>query len=401
MTPLKPEILSPAGDLEKLKFAVNYGADAVYLALKKFGMRTFAGNFSLEEYKSGISYAHGKNAKVYLTLNTLPRQSLFEDFNSLLASLAETPPDAFIVSDPGALTAVKSAFPDIDIHLSTQASVVNAEGAAFWHKNGVKRIVLARELSLKEIKSIREKLPETLELEAFVHGSMCVAYSGRCLLSYYFTGRNANEGSCAQPCRWKYQVTEQSREGLPVESHPDGSYVFSSRDICMIEHIGDLVGSGISAFKIEGRMRSAYYAACVTNAYKMALEDFLAGKPFDESYKDEVMSVSHREYHTGFYYDDPSEFANTTKLAGYINEKTFFAFVKSFDKETSLARCVQKNKLCANTFVKLLTPGEIPKKLFIGAIYDLDLNPIPSTPHPGMEFYLKINAKSGDIIRGN
>lgn len=397
------EILSPAGNPEKLRFAVNYGADAVYCALKEFGMRAFSDNFSPEELKEGIEYAHTRGVKVYLTLNTMPAESKITELPDVLESIKDALPDAFIISDPGVMEVVKSTYPQVDIHLSTQASTVNAAGCNFWYKNGVKRIVLARELTLKDIKLIRQNVPDDLELEAFVHGAMCISYSGRCLLSNHFTGRNANEGRCAQPCRWKYYIKEEKRpdEILSAEGYSEGTYIFSSKDTCMIEHIGDLVEAGINSFKIEGRMKSAYYTACVTNAYKMALKDYNNGLPFNKAYLDEVEGVSHREYHTGFFYENPSDNPNTVTQPGYLCEKPFYCDVLSYDEKTCLARCYQRNKMIKGTTAQLLTPGKTGKDIIIEKIYDLEMNEIDSTPHPKMEFYIHLpGAKPGDIIRG-
>ena len=308
----KPEILSPAGNLEKLIYAVNYGADAVYCALDRFGMRSAADNFTPDELKEGIAYAHAHNAKLYLTLNTMPKDAELAVLPEYLRIAEELKPDAYIVSDPGVLEYLKEYIPDAVIHLSTQANTLNAAACRFWHKNGVQRIVLARELSLSDIKRIRANTPPELELECFVHGAMCVSYSGRCLLSNYYVNRNANNGACAQPCRWKYYLYEEKRTAdvIEAEQYPEGTYVFSSKDLCMIEHIPELIDAGIDSFKIEGRVKSAYYTAVITNAYKMALEDYLKdleGYVFNPKYLDEVESVSHREYSTGYLFSTPSE----------------------------------------------------------------------------------------------
>lgn len=398
-----PELLSPAGNLEKLKFAVAYGADAVYCSLKDFGMRASSDNFTPEELSDGIAFARGKGVKVYLTLNIMPSEAMIQELPAVLDSIKDSIPDAFIISDPGVMETVLRAFPDAVIHLSTQASVVNAEGCRFWHKNGVKRIVLARELTLKDIKNIRQNIPDDLELEAFVHGAMCISYSGRCLLSHYFTGRNANEGRCAQPCRWKYYVKEEKRpdDVITAEEFSEGTYIFSSRDTCMLGHLDDLLDAGIDSLKIEGRIKSAYYTACVTNAYRMALNDRLAGKPFDGAYIEEVEGVSHREYHTGFYYDNTGENANTVTMPGYICEKPFYCSVMSYDEVTQLAQCRQRNKMVKGSAAQLLTPGKTGKDIFIDKIFDADMNEIESAPHPKMVFYIKVpGAKAGDIIRG-
>lgn len=397
-----PELLSPAGNLEKLKYAVNYGADAVYCALDKFGMRASAGNLSKDELKAALDYAHERNAKVYLTMNTMPRDYELQDLRQYAKTLSEITPDAFIISDPGVMEIVKDAIPDAEIHLSTQASTVNSASVNFWAKQGVKRVVLARELSLDEIKMIRQNIPEEVELECFVHGAMCVSYSGRCLLSNYFMNRNANNGQCAQPCRWKYHLREEKREeNLYAEQDEGGTYVFSSRDMRMIEHIEDLVDAGIDSFKIEGRMKSAYYTAAITNAYRIAIDDYLSNREFDARCLRETESVSHREYGTGYFYSSPQTDANVVYANEYIADRPFLATVTEFDAEKGLAKCYQRNKMCVGDNANILSPKCFGRDFVIGNMYDLQMNKIESTPHAGMEFYLEIDqAKSGDIIRG-
>ncbi|MBQ3231131.1 MAG: U32 family peptidase C-terminal domain-containing protein [Clostridia bacterium] len=398
----RPELLSPAGNPEKLRYAVNYGADAVYCALERFGMRASAGNFKPEELKSGIEYAHSRGAKVYLTLNTMPREHELEALREMCPTLSELAPDAYIISDPGVLDIVKENVENAVIHLSTQATTVNSAAIKFWSRAGVSRVVLARELSLAEIKEIRANIPPETELECFVHGAMCVSYSGRCLLSNYYTGRNANSGACAQPCRWKYVLKEDKRgETAYTEQDEHGTYIFSSRDMRMIEHIGDLVDAGIDSFKLEGRMKSAYYTAAITNAYRIAIDDYFAGKPLDERCIVETDSVSHREYGTGYFYSSPDIDANIVIQNEYIADRPFLATVTEFNPETKLAKCYQRNKMCAGQKANLLSPGTFGKDFVIGEMFDVEMNPIDSTPHAGMEFYLKLeNASSGDIIRG-
>ncbi len=398
----RPELLSPAGNLEKLKYAINYGADAVYCALDRFGMRASAGNLNLSELQEGLDYAHARNAKVYLTLNTMPRDSELEALRDYARELAAVTPDAFIISDPGVMDIIKEEIPNAEIHLSTQASTVNSAAVKFWSRYGVKRVVLARELSLEEIKRLRASIPEETEIECFVHGAMCISYSGRCLMSNYYTGRNANGGACAQPCRWKYFLREEKHgETAYAEQYGDGTYVFSSRDMRMIDHINDLVEAGIDSLKIEGRMKSAYYTAAITNAYKIALDDYFGGKPFDARCLRETESVSHREYGTGYFYSSPSEDANTVEENEYIADRPFLATVTEYNPESRLAKCVQRNKMSVGEGANLLTPGSFGEDFVIGKMYDLEMNPIESTPHAKMEFYLELeNAKSGDIIRG-
>ena len=398
----RPELLSPAGNLEKLKYAVNYGADAVYCALDRFGMRASAGNLSPEELKEALDYAHQRDAKVYVTLNTMPRDNELSDLREYAKILRQVTPDAFIISDPGVMDIIKTEIPDAVLHLSTQASTVNSASINFWKRFGVSRVVLARELSLEEIRLIRQNIDPETELECFVHGAMCVSYSGRCLLSNYLTGRNANGGACAQPCRWKYHLREEKRsENLYAEEDPQGTYVFSSKDMRMIEHIGDLVEAGVDSFKIEGRMKSAYYTAAITNAYRMAIDDYFEGREFDARCVKETENVSHREYGTGYFYSNPDTDANVVDANEYIADRPFLATVTSFDPEKGLAKCYQRNKMVKGMKANLLSPKSFGRDLMIGNMFDSDMNPIESTPHAGMEFYLEIDsAKSGDIIRG-
>lgn len=398
-----PELLSPAGNPEKLRFAINYGADAVYCALKEFGMRAAADNFTLEELDAALKFVHSKGKKLYLTLNTLPVEQETARLEEILKELRSVTPDAFIVADIGVMEIIKKHIPEAAIHLSTQASTVNSFGCRFWHNYGVRRIVLARELTLENVKALRQNIPEELELEAFIHGAMCVAYSGRCLLSSYFTGRSGNNGRCTQPCRWKYYLHEEKRpdDVISAEEDEHGSYLFSSRDMCMIEHLPDLIDSGVDSLKIEGRMKSAYYTACVTNAYKMALCDIINGVPLSDKYMAELNGVSHREYCTGFWYESPHVQANIVPKNEYLCEKAFLATVTDYDAETGLAKCFQRNKMLNNTVVQLLSPGKLGRDITVTELFDTEMNPIESTPHPCMEFYMRLdNALPGDIIRG-
>lgn len=399
----RPELLSPAGDPEKLRFAVEYGADAVYCALGKFGLRRACGNFTPETLREGLAFAHARGKKVYLTLNaTLRERELGELVSLLRETAAVCPPDAYILSDPGALDLLREVCPGAEAHLSTQQSTVNSAACLHWYRQGVRRIVLARELSLAEIRAIRKAVPRDLELEVFVHGAMCVSYSGRCLLSNYFTGRDANAGGCAQPCRWKYYLREEKRpfDVITAEQDEEGTYVFSSRDLCMIEHLSDLVEAGVDSLKIEGRVKSAYYAAVVTNAYRISLDDCLAGRPFDPALRRELESVSHREYGTGYYYAEPSSDANLVSDNRYLRDRAFLARVEAFDPATGLARCRQNNKLCLGDACNLLSPGTTGRDCTVEALYDAEMQPIPDTRHPQMPFYLPLpGAKAGDLLR--
>ena len=318
----KPELLSPAGNLEKLKSAVLYGADAVYLAGKRFGMRAAADNFTDEEMIEGITHAHSRGVKVYVTLNVMPRTNEYEALAKYIRFLADAGADAVIVSDIGVMELVRETAPELELHISTQASAVSAQAVRAWSRFGAARVVLARELTLADVREIHRAVPD-VELECFIHGSMCVAYSGRCLLSQYYVGRDANRGACAQPCRWKYRTDHGFHElkrpdqVLTAEEHPEGTFIMSSKDLCMIEHIPELMEAGIASFKIEGRMKSAYYTAAVTNAYRLAIDAYLrdpAGYTYDPAYLRELECVSHREYDTGFFFDHPMDDAKITEI---------------------------------------------------------------------------------------
>lgn len=400
------EILSPAGDLEKLHFAVAYGADAVYLALSRFGMRASAGNFTPEEYRQGLDFAHSHGVKVYCTLNTMPHEGELNDLDTLLQGLEGEIPDAFIVSDPGVMATVRRLLPKAEIHLSTQCSTVNSRACRLWYESfGIKRVVLARELTLDEIRAIRQNIPKDMEIECFVHGAMCVSYSGRCLLSNYATGRDANRGMCAQPCRWQYSMADV-RDGIPLfsaEQDEGGTYAFSSKDLCMVEHIPSLAEAGIDSFKIEGRMKSAYYTATVTNAYRMAYDSYAenpSSYAFNPAWKTEVENVSHREYGTGFFFSSPGEAAQVCRENVYINDRAFLATVDGFDEEKGLARLIQRNKFKVGDTVQRLTPGGCGESFEVTEMLDESFDRIESCPHPKQVFYIPMkNAKKWDIIR--
>ncbi len=395
-----PEILSPAGNYEKFEFALRYGADAVYLSGNSFGMRAAADNFTADEMKKAVEKAHETGKKVYVTVNTMPRNNDIEKLPGYLEILSDIKPDALIVADLGVFTLVKKHLPDMDIHISTQGANFNYQTCRTWHDMGAKRVVMARELTLEEIAEIRAKTPSSLELEAFVHGSMCVSVSGRCLLSDYYTGRGANEGKCTQPCRWTYHFAEEKRpeDVLTGEVYPEGTYIFGSRDMCLISHIDELASAGIDSFKIEGRMKSAYYTAVITNAYRMAMDDWQNGREFNPLLLREVDSVSHREYCTGYYFSNTADTSNLASTTGYLKEKAFLAIVLSC--ENGLARCRQKNKMTSGDSARFLTPGKTAVDMTVGKMYDLDMQPIQSTPHAQMEFYIELgfDAKQGDII---
>ena len=405
----RPEILSPAGNFEKMRAAILYGADAVYLAGQIFGMRAAADNFSIEELADAVEYAHARGVKVYLTLNTMPREYEYPTLRKYLSDLSHINIDAMIIADVGVLMLVKEMLPNMEIHISTQANATSAAACLAWYALGAKRVVLARELTLDEIKAIRAGIPDELEIECFVHGSMCVSYSGRCLLSNHMVGRDANRGMCAQPCRWNYtikhyEIEEEKRPDckMPVEEINGETFIMASRDTCTIEHIPELVEAGINSFKIEGRMKSAYYTAVVTNAYKMALDSYFSGDyQYDAEWYRELESVSHRDYHTGYYFTDSHADANLASNNGYIKDKAYLAVATSYDAESGLAEFTQRNKMCFGDVAEILTPGKIGRELTIGELYDENMNPIESTPHPYMKFYMRVpfEIREGDILR--
>ena len=405
----RPEILSPAGNFEKMVAAIRYGADAVYLAGHIFGMRAAADNFSVEELREAVKYAHERDVKVYLTLNTMPRENEYELLRQYLSDLSDIGIDAMIIADVGVLNLVKEMLPEMEIHISTQANATSAAACRAWYAMGAKRVVLARELTLDEIKAIRANIPEDLEIECFVHGSMCVSYSGRCLLSNHMVGRDANRGMCAQPCRWNYtirhyEIEEEKRPDckMPIEEINGETFIMASRDTCTIEHIPELIEAGINSFKIEGRMKSAYYTAVVTNAYKMALDSYFSGNyEYDPEWYRELESVSHRDYHTGYYFTDSHMDANLAPNNGYIKDKAYLAVAVGYDAESGLAKFTQRNKMSSGESAELLTPGQIGRQLVIGELFDENMNPIESTPHPDMTFYMKVSTevKVGDILR--
>ncbi len=401
-----PELLSPAGSPEKLRAALNYGADAVYLAGNMFGMRAAAANFSDEELYEAVRYTHVRGKKVYLTLNTMPREYEYDALRAYLRRIGGAGIDAFIIADMGVLATVKELLPDAEVHISTQTSCVSSASAKMWQALGATRVVLARELTLEEIRRIRDNIPPELELEAFIHGSMCISYSGRCLLSNHFTGRDGNRGMCAQPCRWNYVITEEKRPEmpLPIEETEHGTFIMSSRDMCMIEHIPALMTSGINSFKIEGRMKSAYYTAVVTNAYRMAMDRYIADPAayvYDPMWLRELESVSHREYATGYYFDVSTETAQTVTDMGYLREKAYLAVVTDYDAETGIAAFIQRNKVVSGTTAELITPGMVGRSLPVHNMKNEAGEAIASAPHPFMRFTMPVPfaVREGDILR--
>ena len=399
--------------MEKMKAAILYGADAVYLASDMFGMRAAADNFTLEELAEATKYAHERNVKIYVTVNTMPHSNEYARLEKYLKAYDEIGVDALIISDLGVITLARKIIPNMEIHISTQASVVSSATATAYYNLGAKRVVLARELSLEEINEIRRNTPKDLELECFIHGSMCISYSGRCLLSNYYTGRDANRGACAQPCRWNYTnaspitFAEEKRLGeeLSIEEYSHGSFIMSSKDMCMIEHIPELMESGIDSFKIEGRMKSAYYTAICANTYKMAMNEYLKN-PKEYKYNPlwlrELESVSHREYATGFYYDNPINNPQTVTQNGYLREKAYLC-VATGERDGDFAYFVQRNKVIEGDSCEIITPGECGKSFVATELYNEKGEKIESAPHPSMKFKMKVpfDVKAGDIVRSS
>ena len=384
----KPELLAPAGDMERLRMAVLYGADAVYLAGTSFGMRSFAGNFSPEELPQAVAWAHSHGVRVHATVNTMPRNGEADRLPAHLELLQEAGVDALILADLGAFTLAGRYAPRCERHVSTQVSVANYACAAAWHDLGAKRVILARELSLREIQEIRRRTPASLELEAFVHGAMCVSYSGRCLLSNYMTGRDSNRGACAQPCRYQYYLMEEKRPGeyFPVFEDEKGSYIMNSRDMCMIDHIGELMEAGLSSLKIEGRAKSAYYAAIITGAYRHVIDDVAAGRTPDPVWRDEVEHVSHRRYATGFYFGQPGQY---TENARYIREWQVVALVIDCD-ESGYATLSLRNKFSAGEPLELVGPDTKPVAFVAPVMEDEAGEPLAEARHPEMLFRMRL-----------
>ena len=387
----KIELLSPAGDMERLRMAVLYGADSVYLAGTAFGMRAFAGNFSPEELPEAVKFAHSHGVKVHVTVNTMPRNEEVAALPAYLEQLQDAGVDALILADLGAFTLAGKYAPKCARHISTQQSIANYECAAAWHDLGAQRVVLARELSLEEIATIRAKTPKTLEIETFGHGAMCVSYSGRCRLSNYMTGRDSNRGACAQPCRYQYALMEEKRPGeyFPVFEDEKGTYILNSRDMCMIDHLPALQEAGVDCIKIEGRAKSAYYAAIVTGAYRHCIDDAAAGRPADPVWRDEVEHVSHRIYSTGFYFGEPGQYTQNSR---YIRTWQVTAIVESCDDQ-GLAKCSLRNKFRLGDTLEAVGPDLRPFPFTVQAMSDAEGNPLEEPRTPQMEFYLQLPKK--------
>ncbi|WP_291257745.1 U32 family peptidase [Flavonifractor sp.] len=382
------ELLAPAGDMERLRMSLAYGADAVYLAGTDFGMRSFAGNFTPEELKQAVALCHSRGVAIHVTCNTMPRNGEIARMPEWLEYLQELGVDAAILADVGVLSLLKKHAPRVKAHISTQASVSNYQAAAAWYELGASRVILARELSLDEIREIRAKTPRELEIEAFVHGAMCVSYSGRCLLSNYMTGRDANRGACAQPCRYQYALVEEKRPGeyFPIGEDAGGAYIMNSKDMCMIDHIPELIDAGLDSLKIEGRAKSAYYAAVVTGAYRHAIDAALDGRPLDPVWRDEVEKVSHRPYSTGFYFGEPGQHTSHSR---YVRDWQIMAVVTSCAPDGT-ALCELRNKLSAGDELELVGPGLKPVPVTVEGLTDGDGLPIPEARKPQMPFYFRL-----------
>lgn len=402
----KPELLIPAGSLWVLKIAVVYGADAVYIGGEMFGLRAKAKNFSLEEMKEGILFAHKYGKKVYVTANITAHNQDLPGVEAYFKELREIRPDALIISDPGVFLMARRICPEIELHISTQANNVNYETYHFWHKLGAKRVVSARELSLKEIAEIRENIPDDLEIESFIHGAMCISYSGRCLLSNYFTGRDANLGACTHPCRWKYYLMEEKRPGeyLPVEENQRGTYIFNSKDLCMIEHIPDIVNAGIDSMKVEGRMKTALYVASVTRTYRQALDEYFMDPehyiqriPY---YKEEIAKCTYRQFTTGFYYGPTTHETQIYNENTYVKEYAFLGIIKGKNKD-GFYEIEQKNKFSVGEVIEIMKPSGENLEARVMGMTDEDGSPMENCPHPRQTVYLDIplELKEYDILR--
>ncbi len=402
----KPEILAPANSQEVLKTAVEYGADAVYIGGEMYGLRAKAKNFSAEDMKKGIEYAHSRGKKVYVTANITAHNRDLEGVRYYFYELKEIGPDALIISDPGVFSIAREVCPEIDIHISTQSNNVNYMTFRFWKDQGAVRVVTARELSLEEIGDIRDNIPEDLEIETFVHGAMCISYSGRCLLSNYFTGRDANQGACTHPCRWKYYIMEEKRPGeyLPVEENERGTYIFNSKDLCMIEHIPELVKAGIDSFKIEGRMKTALYVAVVSRTYRKALDDYFEDPEKYEKnipyYKEEIAKCTYRQFTTGFFFGPTSHESQIYDHNTYVKGYVYLGMISCVDSDGS-GVFEQKNKFSVGDEVEIMKPSGENVRTKVLALRDEDGNEMESCPHPGQSITIctECTLEPFDIIR--
>lgn len=401
----KPELLIPASSLEVLKTAVIFGADAVYIGGEAFGLRAKAKNFSMDDMREGIAFAHEYGVKVYVTANILAHNYDLAGVEVYFRELKEIRPDALIIADPGVFRIAKRVCPEIEIHISTQANNTNYETYRFWHELGAKRVVSARELSLAEICELRKNIPAELEIETFVHGAMCISYSGRCLLSNYFTGRDANQGACTHPCRWKYAVVEETRPGqyMPVYENERGTFIFNSKDLCMIEHIPDLLEAGIDSFKIEGRMKTALYVATVARTYRRAIDDYLESPAkYQENmpwYRQQIASCTYRQFTTGFFYGKPDETTQIYDSNTYVKEYTYLGIVEAV--QDGVCRIEQRNKFSVGEEIEIMKPDGRNVLASVLSITDEEGTPMESAPHPQQKLFVKLSetAKRYDLLR--
>ena len=401
----KLELLAPAGDLEKLKIAVLYGADAVYIGGEAYGLRAKAKNFDIDTMAEGVKFAHDHGVKVYVTANIFAHNPDFEGMADYFKAVEAIGVDALIISDLGVFSVAKEAVPNMEIHVSTQANNTNYKSAQMWYKLGAQRVVVARELSMKEIRQIRDSIPEDMEIEAFVHGAMCISYSGRCLLSNFFTGRDANRGACTHPCRWKYAVVEETRPGeyLPVYENERGTYIFNSKDLCMIEHIPELVEAGIDSLKIEGRMKTALYVATVARTYRKAIDDYFTDPKLYEKnmdwYQAEISKCTYRQFTTGFYFGKPDENTQIYDNNTYVNEYIYLGIVEAV--KDNLCRIEQRNKFCVGDTIEIMKPDGTNVPVTVEAMYTDDGESVDSAPHPKQVLWIKLSeaAKKYDLLR--
>ena len=400
-----PELLIPASSLEVLKTAVMFGADAVYIGGEAFGLRAKAKNFSMEEIREGIAFAHAHDVKVYITANILAHNGDLSGVRAYFEELKEIRPDALIISDPGVFMIAREVCPEIDIHISTQANNTNYGTYQFWHQLGARRVVTARELSMAELKEIREKAPADLEMETFIHGAMCISYSGRCLLSNYFTGRDANRGACTHPCRWKYAIVEETRPGeyMPVYENERGTYIFNSKDLCMIEHIPELIDSGIDSFKIEGRMKTALYVATVARTYRKAIDDYLESPELYREnmdwYLDQISNCTYRQFTTGFFFGKPDESAQIYDNNTYVKEYTYLGIIGECTAD-GLYRIEQRNKFSVGEQIEIMKPDERNIPVVVRRIVDEEGQEMQSAPHPKQVLYIELAAAENGALSG-
>ena len=400
-----PELLIPASSLEVLKTAVVFGADAVYVGGEAFGLRAKAKNFSMEEIQEGIAFAHAHDVKVYITANILAHNGDLSGVRAYFEELKEIKPDALIISDPGVFMIAREVCPEIDIHISTQANNTNYGTYQFWHQLGARRVVTARELSMAELKEIREKAPADLEMETFIHGAMCISYSGRCLLSNYFTGRDANRGACTHPCRWKYAIVEETRPGeyMPVYENERGTYIFNSKDLCMIEHIPELIDSGIDSFKIEGRMKTALYVATVARTYRKAIDDYLESPELYQKnmdwYLDQISNCTYRQFTTGFFFGKPDESAQIYDNNTYVKEYTYLGIIGECTAD-GLYRIEQRNKFSVGEQIGIMKPDGRNIPVVVHRIVDEEGQEMQSAPHPKQVLYIELAAAENGALSG-